>query len=562
MSDMPNIDIRPDHWEIVRDILRKHVPQYEVWAFGSRVKWTAKTYSDLDLAVITDKPLSIQIGANLSEAFSDSDLPWKVDVVDWATTSESFKEVIERDKVVVQKGPSTSPRALTECVVGDIAASVRNALVGGPFGSDLVSGNYVAKGVPVIRGTNMGHGRWVGGDFVFVSKEKADSLAANCAVPGDIVFTQRGTLGQVALVPKHGADRYLISQSQMKLTVDAKKADAMFVYYVFTSQEQLEYIRTNAIQTGVPHTNLGILRNTPLKIPPLEEQKSIAGILGSLDDKIELCRRSNETLETMARALFKAWFVDFEPVRAKIDGRWRPGQSLPGLPAQLYHLFPDRLVESKMGEIPKGWEVATLGSICEGGGGNIQTGPFGTQLHASDYVPEGVPSIMPSDLRDNRIDTKSISRIREDDAERLSVYRVQLGDVVYSRRGDVERRSLIRRAEVGWLCGTGCLRVRFGPKGLDPYFGAAYLGSPDSRAWVVRHAVGATMPNLNTSILGSLPVVVPPAVLQAQYAEIVAPWDELGTNALAEAASLERTRDSLLPRLISGDLFTQMEVAE
>lgn len=102
MPDPPKIDIRSDHWDIVRNILQKHVPQYAVWAFGSRAKWTAKPYSDLDLAVMTEQPLSLETLANLSDDFSASDLPWKVDVVDWATTSAAFRELIERDKVVVQ----------------------------------------------------------------------------------------------------------------------------------------------------------------------------------------------------------------------------------------------------------------------------------------------------------------------------------------------------------------------------------------------------------------------------------------------------------------------------
>ena len=98
----PAIDIRPDLWVIVRDILHKHVPQCEVWAFGSRAKWKAKQYSDLDLAVITREPMSLQVSGALTEDFAESDLPFKVDVVDWATTSESFRKIIERDKVVVQ----------------------------------------------------------------------------------------------------------------------------------------------------------------------------------------------------------------------------------------------------------------------------------------------------------------------------------------------------------------------------------------------------------------------------------------------------------------------------
>ena len=117
-----------------------------------------------------------------------------------------------------------------ECIVGEIAAPTRNALVGGPFGSDLVSKDYVPTGVPVISGANMGKGRWVSGDFVYVTAEKADALSSNCAQPGDLVFTQRGTIGQVALVPRIGPERYLISQSQMKLSVDAAKADALFLY--------------------------------------------------------------------------------------------------------------------------------------------------------------------------------------------------------------------------------------------------------------------------------------------------------------------------------------------
>ena len=103
MDERPLIDVRPDLWDIVRGILQAHVPQYEVWSFGSRAKWQAKPYSDLDLAVITDQPLSLEVSTALSDAFAESDLPWRVDVVDWATTSETFRRIIQRDRVVVQR---------------------------------------------------------------------------------------------------------------------------------------------------------------------------------------------------------------------------------------------------------------------------------------------------------------------------------------------------------------------------------------------------------------------------------------------------------------------------
>ena len=102
--ETPHIDIRADHWIMVRDILRTHVPQYDVWAFGSRATGTAKPYSDLDLAIITDHPLSLAVSAALADDFSESDLPYKVDIVDWAATGESFQRIIERHKVVVQEG--------------------------------------------------------------------------------------------------------------------------------------------------------------------------------------------------------------------------------------------------------------------------------------------------------------------------------------------------------------------------------------------------------------------------------------------------------------------------
>jgi type I restriction enzyme S subunit len=183
-------------------------------------------------------------------------------------------------------------------------------------------------------------------------------------------------------------------------------------------------------------------------------------------------------------------------------------------------------VESLVGELPAGWSPMTLGEACERAGGGIQTGPFGSQLHASDYVPFGLPSIMPANIGDNRVIEDGIARITEEDAERLARYRVRTGDIVYSRRGDVERRALIREKEDGWLCGTGCLRVRFGEGDVDPLFASFYLGHPNVREWIVRHAHGATMPNLNTSILSALPFVVPPPEEQRAIAHILGTLDD------------------------------------
>jgi type I restriction enzyme S subunit len=169
----------------------------------------------------------------------------------------------------------------------------------------------------------------------------------------------------------------------------------------------------------------------------------------------------------------------------------------------------------------------TLGELCVEGGGEIQTGPFGSQLHASDYVSVGVPAVMPTNIGDNVIDDAGIARIDEKDAVRLERYRLHQGDIVYSRRGDVERRALVRAANEGWLCGTGCLRVRLGPNTrADSAYVSFLLGTETSRSWIVRNAVGATMANLNTAILGRLPLTLPPVPVQRAIAEVLGALDD------------------------------------
>ncbi len=182
--------------------------------------------------------------------------------------------------------------------------------------------------------------------------------------------------------------------------------------------------------------------------------------------------------------------------------------------------------EPLLGTSPNSWEYKSLGAVCHQNGAGIQTGPFGSQLHASDYVSAGIPSIMPQNIGDNCINVDRIARVSLDDANRLSRYLVREGDIVYSRRGDVEKRALIRAPEDGWLCGTGCLRVRVDRNVVEPKYASYCLGHPLIREWIVRHAHGATMPNLNTSILSACPFVVPPLPEQRAIANILGTLDD------------------------------------
>ncbi len=232
----------------------------------------------------------------------------------------------------------TIPEDWKISIVRDIASSARNAIVGGPFGSDLVSKDYVAHGVPVIRGQNMSE-RWVSGSFVFVTPMKAKSLEANLAYPGDIIFTQRGTLGQVSLVPDKPFSAYLISQSQMKLSIDRKIVDPLFLFYLFTSDEQQKLIQGRTIQTGVPHINLGILREIPVQLPPLAEQRAIAEALSDVDGLL----RALDALIAKKRAIKQAAMQQLLTGKTRLpgfNGKWetKPISDL------LYYERPDRYI--------------------------------------------------------------------------------------------------------------------------------------------------------------------------------------------------------------------------
>ncbi len=192
------------------------------------------------------------------------------------------------------------------------------------------------------------------------------------------------------------------------------------------------------------------------------------------------------------------------------------------------------------------WQLTTLGAICSTQGGAIQTGPFGSQLHTSDYKEIGVPVVMPTNIGDGGIAVEGIARIDQEDVERLQQHKLQLDDIVFSRRGDVTKNALVRAHEAGWLCGTGCLKVRLGDQTTaNAKFISYCLRLPDTKEWLIRHAVGATMPNLNTGILSAVPIILPPLSLQLEIAEILAALDDRITLLRETNATLEAIAQAL-----------------
>lgn len=192
------------------------------------------------------------------------------------------------------------------------------------------------------------------------------------------------------------------------------------------------------------------------------------------------------------------------------------------------------------------WVREPLGDICQKGKGRIQTGPFGSQLHESDYSSDGTPVVMPADIADGKIAVTRIARIPESHVDRLKRHKLAKGDIVYGRRGDIGRQALVRDENVGWLCGTGCLKISLGNGPLTYEFLHRYLSTAAVVSWIEGQAVGATMPNLNTGILERVPIFYPEnRATQKKIAAILSTYDELIENNQRRIALLERMAEEI-----------------
>ena len=446
--------------------------------------------------------------------------------------------------------------ALSETTVVKVAIGPRGT-VSGPFGSSISKKFFVDEGVPVIRGNNLSLGtngpRFYDDGFVFVSDEKANELSSAECRPGDLIFTARGTIGQVGLIPSNARfRRYILSANQLRLRPDPNLVDALYLYYWFSTYELVSLMQGLNAGSALPNMNLGMLRSLPVRFPPLPEQRAIAHILGSLDDKIELNRRMNETLEEMARALFKSWFVDFDPVRAKMDGRWRRGQSLPGLPADLYDLFPDRLVPSELGEIPERWEVKALKDCIDTARGLSYKGSGlssrGVPMHNLNSVYEG-----------GGYKEEGIKYYNGDHKAR---HVAQPGDVLVANTEQGHDRLLIgfaaivpeRLGDCG-LFSHHIYRVRpKSPSVLSPDFLCQLLNTQVIHDTVSGYANGTTVNMLPVDALSIPSIVLPSLQLIAIYSTIAESARTRQDRIIAESHALAAQRDALLPRLVSGEV--------
>ncbi|MDS7907527.1 restriction endonuclease subunit S [Klebsiella pasteurii] len=444
--------------------------------------------------------------------------------------------------------------------IDDIKSPEKYSCVGGPFGSSLSQKHYVDSGVPVIRGTNLAGDIFSESGFVFVSPDKANELQRNLAFRGDIVFTQRGTLGQVALIPEDSIyERYIVSQSQMKLTVNPKQADAYFIYTYFRTNEAKALIENNAIVGGVPHINLGILKEFKLRLPPLSEQKRISEVSKSIDNKINLNRQINQTLEQMSQTLFKSWFVDFDPVidnaldaghpipealqsRAELRQKVRNSADFKPLPADIRALFPAEFEETEMGWVPKGWMLESVAKSI-----NINPGVKLPQNTVAKYV----------DMKSLPTQGYSISDVIE--KPYAGGAKFQKNDTLFARitpcleNGKTGFVDFLDEKETAF--GSTEFIVMRGTTKVHYSYVACLARENNFRSHAIQNMVGSSgRQRVQNSCFDSFYISIPTPSVMSLFAGKVSSYFDKMYSCNLENKYLTALRDTLLPKLISGEL--------
>ena len=415
--------------------------------------------------------------------------------------------------------------------IGDIAT-----LVGGSTPSTKDPTNFDGK-VPWLTPKDLSgpHNRYVTRGQRNLTQQGLMSCSAKLVPPGTVLLTTRAPIGYVAI-----AGSEIATNQGFRSLVLRDGVNPEFMYYWLSAN-------TAELQSHSSGTTFGELSGTALKqirvnLPPLTEQQRIAQILGALDDKIELNRRMNETLEQMSRALFKSWFVDFDPVRAKMDGRWQRGESLPGLPAELYDLFPARLIPSELGEIPEGWGVKALDEIAD-----FRNGLALQKLRPAENE-ERLPVVKIAQLRTGKADGSEWAK-----AGIAADCIIDDGDVVFSWSG-----SLMIKV---WCGGPAALNQHLFKVTSRQYPKWFYLHCTESHLPAFQ-AIAAgkttTMGHIKREHLKEAICAVPDATLLSSVDERYAALLSKFVSTNVESRTLSALRDSLLPKLVGGGLRVEV----
>ena len=357
------------------------------------------------------------------------------------------------------------------------------------------------------------------------STDKIPSRARRKVRPGDIVYStviaNKNNFGIIKKV----FDNFLVSTAFAVIRGKPYIADTSYIYYYITQKNIRNYFQTLAQQNSsvIPTLQIRDLKELQIPLPPIEQQQSIAHILETFDNKIHLNQQMNNALEEIAGALFKSWFVDFDPVRAKMDDSWQPGQSLPSLPAYLYDLFPDRFITSELGEIPKGWYVRTVGDCASIKGGK--------QIKHTEFVDNGKIPVFGG-----------------------------AGQMGFTNKHNADG-YVITVGRVGAYCGKfvsyrGKAWVNNNASQVIPFNYISdewlFLALQELDMETIRK--GAAQPFVSNGDIIKMNIIVPDSETLIQFSKIVNPFIIRSEINDVESNILIQMRDALLPKLLSGEI--------
>jgi len=473
----------------------------------------------------------------------------------------------------------------------------------GPFGSSLHQNDYQIGGTPVINPASIQNERIVPIDKMAVGPKTLERLSTFKLRAGDVVMARRGEMGRCAVVSRQ-EQGWLCGTGSLILR-PSRFMDPRFLVLLIGSPFAREYLGGTAVGTTMQNLNQGILRKFVFGLPPSAEQRRIVAKvdeLMALCDRLEAARAEREARRDrmIAASLGRLSVPDPEtfendahfalgalpafttrPDQIKqlrqtilnlaVRGKLVP-QDLDDEPASslLKRIAAERNRLAKIGELrsgylqsvgasgrlwtelPAGWELIRVGQVLL----ELQTGPFGSSLHQSDYQVGGTPVINPASIQNERIVAIDKMAVGPETLARLSSFRLRAGDIVMARRGEMGRCAMVSDQEQGWLCGTGSLILR--PSRLmDPRFLVLLIGSPFAREYLGGTAVGTTMQNLNQSILLNLAMGLPPLAEQhrivAKVDQLIALCDGLELSLAAGDDSRRRLLDALLAEALAPD---------
>lgn len=422
---------------------------------------------------------------------------------------------------------------LVETTLGRVCTSQGGSISTGPFGSQLHASDYSDAGTPVVMPVNLINGRVSESGIARVGDEHVLRLSRHRLRPGDIVFSRRGDVTRFALVSERESG-WLCGTGCLKISLGSvKTATPEFIAAYLSSPDAKDWLVRHAVGATMPNLNTEILSDIPIILPQLADQAAIGGFLTSIDQRVELIRQTNATLEAIAQALFKSWFVDFDPVRAKAEGR-----EPEGMDAETAALFPSEFEESELGLIPKGWLLGRLGDYCH----NVRS-----QARPQDLQPET------EYIGLEHMPRGSIAPTETGRAAGLASgkFWYQRGDVLFGKLRPYFHKVIV--AANNGVCSTDILVVR----AKEPVFFGFAAMHLSSRS-VIEHATqvsnGAKMPRCNWGDLDGFPVVAPPREMLSAFDELARPIVDAIHSNIRRTDVLSVLRDTLLPRLISGKL--------